>query len=405
MVWRNLIPLGGLLAAVAWPAGALVVSAHAQPEPGIEILSDSAAVPVEPITDEDRTFQIRVDDGDEEHTIQISVGTSRGGGRDGIVRFGEDITIHEGEFVDGDVVAMGGTIVNRGRVSGDIVGLGGTIILGPGSVSDGDVVCVGGMLEIGDDARVDGDAVSVWGRMKRADTSEVRGEIVEVGSFGGITGLPFAITGFSHSSFLMDLWGLLRRLLWVGVMALIGMVLFQVFPSRMGRVHDIAREDGMKAFLVGLAGWILWLPVFVALLITIVGIPVAILLIFLTPVMVLFGYLGVAAAAGERFDLRFGGEGAGIKRAMVVGLLVLEGGVIAAKLVKVAGTYAGVLDVIAGVIGLLGYCVIFVAGTVGFGALILSRFRPREKGGHEAAAGAEHGGAQPAFGGGTRISG
>ena len=75
--------------------------------------------------------------------------------------------------------------------------------------------------------------------------------------------------------------------------------------------------------LAGLAGWILWLPMFILLCVTIVGIPVAILLIFLTPVLVLLGYVAAGFVVGEK-GLRLFGDG-GLYKRMFTGLLFLEG--------------------------------------------------------------------------------
>jgi hypothetical protein len=112
--------------------------------------------------------------------------------------------------------------------------------------------------------------------------------------------------------------------------------------------------------------------VFIALVITIVGIPVAIMLIFLTPLLVLFGYAGVAQVVGEGMGSRFLGSG-GLRRSIFVGLIILEGSVLLARMFGVIGSVFGILAVL---FGLVGYTVIFVATTMGFGAVIMTRFRP-----------------------------
>jgi hypothetical protein len=145
---------------------------------------------------------------------------------------------------------------------------------------------------------------------------------------------------------------------------------------------DTVESRGPMAFLAGLAGWILWLPLFILLCVTIVGIPVALLLIFLTPVLVLLGYVAAGFVVGER-GLRLFGDG-GLYKRMFAGLLLLEGALLLGRLLGVLGFFFDVLGLI---LAMIGYCIIFIAGTVGFGAIIMTRFRPEPS--------------PPAFGSGT----
>jgi hypothetical protein len=77
------------------------------------------------------------------------------------VRFVGSVVIDKDEVVEGDAVAIGGSVTVLGRVNGDAVALFGGIKLGPHAVVDGDVVSVGGKIEVSEGARVSGD-VAIW---------------------------------------------------------------------------------------------------------------------------------------------------------------------------------------------------------------------------------------------------
>jgi hypothetical protein len=302
--------------------------------------------------------------------VEVSVNGERIKDAD-YVRFGEGVFVAEDETILGDVVAIGGDIEVEGQIDGDCVAIGGDLDLGSNAVVDGDVVCIGGVLTLGDSAQVGGSAVSVWGELDASPTAYVAGERTEV--HGGGVRLPFWLIGFDGGrSFRSDLWGFFSRLVWVFVLVGIGILAYSIFPSRMARLADVVNQNGLVTFLAGLAGWVLWLPVFVLLCITIVGIPVAILLIFLTPIMVLLGYLGVAIAAGRKSEAgRAGGA-----RAILLGVLMLEAGLLLGKLF---GTMPSIFEVLGVILTIVGCIVIFIAATMGFGAFLMTRFRAQEQ--------------------------
>ena len=75
------------------------------------------------------------------------------------VRFVGSVVIDEDEVVEGDAVAVGGSVTVLGKVSGDAVAVFGGVKLGSHAVVDGDVVSVGGKIEVSEGARVSGDMV------------------------------------------------------------------------------------------------------------------------------------------------------------------------------------------------------------------------------------------------------
>jgi hypothetical protein len=290
-----------------------------------------------------------------------------------IVRFGESIEIEKGERVAGDVVAIGGGgITVDGEVRGDVVAIGAPLELGPGAKVDGEVVCIGSTLTLGTSSEVGLDAMSVWGRVEADSGAVVHGQLTEVGGLKGM-GFPGVVAFGREEGFAHDLKRLVTRLVWVLCLIGLGILAFHLFPDRMRRLSDTVTQRGLITFLAGMAGWVLWLPAFLLLCVTIVGIPVALLLLVFTPIMMLLGYLAVAAVAGERLRGRFFGPGdVGIGKTLVVGVFALEGAVIASRLF---GTIGSFFDFLGLILAVLGYCVIFVAVTMGFGSFLMTRFR------------------------------
>jgi len=93
------------------------------------------------------------DDDDAGHVINID-------GKD-VVRFGDDIIINEGETIEGDAVAIMGSILVNGVVEGDAVAVGGGLTLGPTGRVDGDAVAIGGGVSKDPGAVVGGETVSI----------------------------------------------------------------------------------------------------------------------------------------------------------------------------------------------------------------------------------------------------
>lgn len=287
------------------------------------------------------------------------------------VRFGDSIHVRKDERIDGDVVSIGGTVTVEGEVTGDAVAVGGRVEIADGAKVDGDVVSVGGGVSIGDSAQVFGDAVSVWGTLDVASGAKISGEQVQVGGMGFAPsiGFPFGITKHDSGH---DLWSFVRRAVWVLVLVGLGVLAYTLFPARMQRLSRTAETRGFVAFLAGFAGFILWLPAFILLCVTIIGIPVALLLIFLTPVAMLLGYVATAQAAGRR--MLQGRTAALPSLAMMVGagILALEGILLVGRFLRAFGS---AFDTLGWILGVVGWSVITIAVTVGFGAFLMTRFR------------------------------
>jgi hypothetical protein len=288
--------------------------------------------------------------------------------RGDIVRIGGgSVTVQENERVDGDVVAIGGPVTINGEVSGDVVAVTGGLTLGPRAVVRGEVTAVGGPF-------------------KRDPGAQVLGKVNEVGIGGnGETIPPYRINARnlifgSLASRVGNLSATIARVLMF--------MLFVLIVTAVGQrpVQQIAARivaEPLRAGLVGLLGEILFVPVLVvtiiALVISIIGIPLLILVpfgIILIGVVMLVGFTATAYIAGgwvlDRFHVRrsVGEPGGRAERSpylvVATGLLTIAGLTLLGRLFALAvGGFGAPLFFV-------GYLIEYLAWTVGFGAAILA---------------------------------
>jgi hypothetical protein len=266
-----------------------------------------------------------------------------------IVKFADDIVVDKDEVIEGDVVAILGNVIVDGRV-------------------EGDVVSVGGEVKIGSTGEVEGDAVSVGGGVEKEEGARVHGETVSVGPGRGFR--P-EVPAFSHGVFSRG-GRLAIFILWTIMVIILGLIIMAVFRRGVENVCERARKEAFKMGLIGLLAEVLLLPLMLLFIVTIIGIPIG---IFVLPLVfalaVLFGYVGVSYAVGSRLG---NGHGRSPYLSMTIGVIVLAGLAILGGLIGLPG---GSVHIIGRLVGFIGWAVIFVAATVGLGAVIMSRFGTR----------------------------
>lgn len=148
-------------------------------------------------------------------------------------------------------------------------------------------------------------------------------------------------------------------------------------------VADTVRGGMGRAFLVGLAGSFLLIPVWIlgaiALAISIVGIPALLIWIPLFPIAALLGvalgFLGVAHATGENWAERQYTGTDWYTRAnsyyfLGAGLALLSALFIAANVITMAGPWLGFIN---NLLNFLGIVITWGACTIGLGAVLISR--------------------------------
>ncbi len=218
-----------------------------------------------------------------------------------LVKFGESIYIGEHELVRGNVVSVFGDVEVEGKVMGDVVAIMGDIDLGPGAI-------------------VNGEVVSVLGGLDQHEDAKVRGETVKVGP------VPFDMIGPFHGS----------RLLFSGVARIIGFIIgvlllgivMAFLSDRMRRSSTLVFGSFLKSLGIGalvlVPGGLVVLLLAVIFSITIIGIPVAILIVFSFIALCILGYFVSSVALGRVICSKFNIESDSPFVHGIIGMLVLS---------------------------------------------------------------------------------
>lgn len=265
-------------------------------------------------------------------------------GGTGIVRIWSDAKVPAGEVVDGEVVAVFGSVTVEGTVTREVVAVLGSVYLKPGARVDGDVVSIGGIIEQGEGVTI-------------------KGESVQLGLSPFTFGLP------ARSVILCAI-----AAGWL-VSMFTGWIFSLLFPSGMLRVGTVAERRPAASFFLGMLSVPGFFLALILLCITVIGIPLAILLPMTYMLVGYVGQLAATAVLGARLTRRSLSEG--LMLPLLIGTLFVAGllGVGAVMLVGGGASQPVALFLlISGVVLVLGL------GALGTGAALLSRFgtRPRD---------------------------
>jgi hypothetical protein len=280
----------------------------------------------------------RRDSTDSGASVRIGPGIVVDANESGLVRVFADAEVPVGDRIEGDVVAVFGSVDVKGQVAGNVVAVGGSVHLDPGAAVEGDVVAVGGVLD-------------------QAKGSSVGGESVSLGFFPiawGVPTLPVLLLGV--------LAGLLLSLF-------MGWLLHLIFPERMLRVAVTASRRTAVSFLLGIVSLPLMLFTVMLLFITVIGIPIAFLLPVFYALLVWGGQLAATTVLGSKILRQRLGQGGAMKPlfagALFVAMFFAVGAVLASP--------PGFVRTVALFFGLLGVLLLVALSTIGAGAFLLSR--------------------------------
>jgi len=276
--------------------------------------------------------------------------------------FGAGGVLNLTEPVEGDAFLAGGRVATAGEVSGDLVAAGGEVSIG-GSVGDdlyaaggdvkvdamvtGNARVAGGDVAVGPATVIAGSATLTGGRVNFEGNShgylqvsggsvtidgvvhgdaEVRSEQLAIGPDTQIGGKlvyrgPSApvvpesavITGgvefheVGHGSYMHREHGPMREAvhwvgsaLWFAGMFFVGALFVILFPGMSSRAADTIGRDPLRSLGLGLAVLVCVPFVAVVLLITIIGIPLALLLVPLYLLLMFLGWIVAALFVGQR---------------------------------------------------------------------------------------------------------
>jgi hypothetical protein len=277
------------------------------------------------------------------------------------VEIGGSVVVEADEFIEGDVVAVGGQVTVRGRVEGDVVAVGGDVVLEEG-------------------ARVDGDAVAVGGKVREIGTAEVLGETVSVdipfANFdwaGGFGGWGHDARGMRWLSFSWDLAFLAASLL-------VSLLIYALAGKRLEVVSRRIDEQPGQSFLIGLLGACAtpFAVIFtsILLIVTIIGILLVPVLIICVAAMIASGFVAAALTVGRRIlaARQRGDQLQPVRSAyfqILIGFLALSALDILSTLLDLGGAALVPFSLLVGVLGLF---ILIFSSILGYGALMTSRF-------------------------------
>ena len=273
------------------------------------------------------------------------------------IAFAQDIRVERDEEVTDAVVVIGGSATVDGRVREGIVVVGGNLHLSSTADVRGDVVLVGGQIVRDPGARLLGGVNYVsfgdWSRR----------------NFGFLPSVRFGEVGRW-----LSLAGTLAR---ISVLGLLMAVMLIVARAPVARVGRAALAEPLKAFVIGLAAEIFFIPALIAasigLAITIIGIPFVAVLIPLAIVLAIFafvlGFTALACRVGEWIEDRLGWQPGNAFVATAIGFMLLLAPTLIARFANVASDRTAPLALVLIAISLT---VEFIAWTMGFGAAIVT---------------------------------
>jgi hypothetical protein len=221
---------------------------------------------------------------------------------------------------------MNGTIVVDGHVQNDAF------------TANGDII-------VRDGGSIRGDAVSLTGKVTTEGSGTIGGQRVEVGSgvvgAGGVSIPSTPALGVNMDGAGAGIGGWIA--LTLGALG-VGLLLVLISGNSLRTVGREISERTGRTVLVGFLALIGVPVIFVVLLISVIGIPVALLLIPLVPLFSLYGMFALALVVGERLLVTFDRPQAKDVWAMVAGVLLIS----LIRLIPVLGWIAFALAALAG---------------------------------------------------------
>ena len=273
------------------------------------------------------------------------------------IAFGQDVRIERDEEVTDAAIVVGGSLDIDGRVRDGVVVVGGNLHLSSTADVRGDVILVGGTLTRDPGAQLTGgvDYISFgeWSRRNLAWFPSVR-----IGEFGRWISLA----------------GTLARISVLGVLMVMMLIVARAPVARVGRA---AFAEPLRAFVIGLAAEIFFLPLLIAaaigLAMTIIGIPFVALLVPVAIAIAVFafvlGFTALACRVGEWIEDLLGWRPGNAFIATAIGFVLLLTPTLLARLVDVA---SGGLAPLTFAMMAIGLGVEFLAWTTGLGAALIT---------------------------------
>ncbi len=280
-----------------------------------------------------------------------------------IIAFGENKRIDAADSIRGDVFLILGDLDIDGYVRGDITVLAGDLRIGSSGDVEGKIDCLGTVtLDSG---------AHVWGDIKASNL--VTPMMDEYYDFRG---------EFSEKKIGFSWQDIFRRLTSPVMIVYLLLVIFCIFsfililPRPVARIRYQIETGFMKCFLVGVLLTIALFPLWLMIVITIIGIPVAILIFpFVVIGAYVLGAIGFTQFAGFELRRRTTLRYEGFLKTTLAGIVLLGSPLILAVFFQFTN-----VDPLTVPIFIIFLAVQLIMFTTGLGAVFFSRFgtRPQE---------------------------
>lgn len=244
-----------------------------------------------------------------------------------------------------DVVVFGGSADVFGTATGDVTVIGGSARIHRGAHVMGDATAVGGSLHVDDGSRVDGDVGVVGGVLRRGDTAQIGGRSAS-NSMGE---KDEANEGNAWPWYRRVLTAAGRAIAEIAVLFLLGSVFLALASSQMRELQAEVAARPMRSLALGIVGTICFAALLLALTISVVGIPIAIVALLL---VIIGAYAGVTSVLAVLGSALLGHRTRNPYTHLALGCL---------------------LFLLAKALPLLGTIVLFVVVLLGFGTIVATR--------------------------------
>ncbi|MBU0687696.1 MAG: hypothetical protein KKB81_07655 [Candidatus Margulisbacteria bacterium] len=243
-----------------------------------------------------------------------------------IVKFNKDVVVEEWESVK-QVVAIGGSVLVKGRVEEDAVAIGGSVKLLSGAEVGGDAVAIGGGVFKADNAKIGGDVVEIGAPW-------VEGAIKKLSSNAPVIGASFS---------------LLSALAMLALLVLIAVI----FPKHLEAVISVVDKKMLANFGWGILGVILIVPIVVLLIISLIGIMLIPVFLFVVFCAYLMGFSAIGALLGRKIFKAFKTKKKPLALEVLLGALII---------------------LLISLVPFIGWLIKFIVVLAGFGGVIVTRF-------------------------------
>jgi hypothetical protein len=243
------------------------------------------------------------------------------------IEFGNNVVVPADVTLD-EAVAIGGSVRVEGTVTGSVLTVGGDVYVS-GQVNN-DVAAVGGRVVLVPGARVEGDVVAIGGSIQRGENVYVGGKTTSVGFPGAgvfhqIPRLPVRLNNWQLFAlpFGPGLWFFGRQFIGFLSSLALGTIILLFWPRNVENMVSMLQGNWSRLVVVGLLGYLVALPLIIMVAITIIGIPLALLLVLALVAARFLAYTTVSVFVGRHLLERLLPQQVSPIAELLAGLLLL----------------------------------------------------------------------------------